>query len=331
MSAVQKIVGPTVWTGPELLADSSWRIELEPAHVAELLAAAERVADRPMTDVTRNDFELPTLAPVLARALDKVLYGSGLVLLSGVPVDQLPEPDLKRVYWGIGLHLGIPIPQNDAGDYLVQIRDEGLDFSNPVVRGYQTSVKLDYHSDSTDLVALLCLRPAKEGGVSTVVSASAVFNEAINRRPDLVDVLMAPWWRDRRKQDMAASFFQCRIFGLEDGTFTSYYGRQYIESATRSPDVPPLNERQVEALDLIDSVANDPEIHLGMDFRPGDIQVLNNYQIWHSRTDYVDYPEPERRRELYRLWLTVRDELNLPSDFEAAGITNRSVAFGSER
>ncbi|NHB12602.1 TauD/TfdA family dioxygenase, partial [Burkholderia cepacia] len=138
-----------------------------------------------------------------------------------------------RLFWGLGTHLGIGIAQNPAGDLLVHVRDQGLDFSNPEVRGYQTSARLEYHSDSSDIVALLCVRPAREGGVSTIVSAGAVRAEAHARRPDLADVLDGPWWWDRRQADLATSFFERRIFAESDGALVSYYGRAHIESATR--------------------------------------------------------------------------------------------------
>lgn len=328
MIDVQPVAGPAVWSGAEVEARTDWMFQLTETHITELLAALDAVGTTPMREITAGEFPLPTLGPVLNEFVEELVHGRGFVLIRGVPVEGLDEPALERLYWGIGQHLGIPIPQNDAGEYLVHIRDQGLDFANPEVRGYQTSARLDYHSDSTDVVGLLCVRPAKQGGVSTVVSASAVFNEAIARRPDLAAVLMQPWWWDRRKKDLSASFFQCRIFAVEGGRLTSYYGRSHIESASRSPDVPPLTPLQVEALDLLDSIANDPAFVLNMHFQPGDIQFLNNYKVWHARTDYVDHPEPHRKRDLYRLWLTLRCELDLPADFAEGGITKRSVAFG---
>ena len=110
-----------------------------------------------------------------------------------MPVDGVAERRCERLYWGLGTHLGIGIRQNDAGDVLVHVKDQGLDFSNPEVRGYQTAQRLEYHSDSSDVVGLLCVHPALNGGVSTIVSAGAVFEEAVRRRPDLTGVLTAPW------------------------------------------------------------------------------------------------------------------------------------------
>ncbi len=321
------ITGPAAWRGAEI-DGTDWCFELDGAHVDELRAAVAATAARPLADVRVADFVLPTLAPVLTSVVEQLVHGRGFVLLRGLPVAELDEAELERLFWGIGQHLGIPIPQNDAGDVLVHVRDEGLDFDDPTVRAYQTNDRLGYHSDSSDVVGLLCVRPAMEGGVSTIVSAAAVHNAAIAARPDLADVLGGSWWWDRRKPDLDTSFFQRRIFGVEpDGRFASYYGRSHIESAVRGPQVPALTDGQIEALDLLDSFANDPAFVLNMHFRPGDAQFLNNHLIWHARTPYLDFLEPQRKRDLYRLWLTVREPLALPDDFRTGGITERDEAF----
>lgn len=323
------VKGPAIWRGPEVEGQDEWKLILDERETAEVLTALESVNSEglALADITRENFSLPSLGSKLVSALDDVVEGRGFVLIRGVPTEGLSGEDLERVYWGIGQHLGVPIYQNDAFDYLVHIKDQGLDFNDPEVRGYQTNAELSYHSDSTDIVGLLCVRPSKEGGVSTVVSAGAVYNEAVRRRPDLVEVLESPWWWDRRKKDLSQSFFQCRIFGRAGEDLVSYYGRAHIESASRGDGIPELTDEQIEALDLIDSIANDPEFILNMNFRSGDIQFLNNYKVWHARTDYVDFEEPEKKRLLLRLWLTVRRDLDLPADFEAGGITNRSEAF----
>ena len=321
------VAGAAVWTGAEMSRRADWCLDLDSTHIDEMLAAEAAVAHLSLADITVDNFDLPTVSVLAAALIDELVNGRGFVLLRGLPVDGLGEATLERLYWGLGCHLGIGIPQNGAGDMLVHVRDQGLDFANPEVRGYQTSAALDYHSDSSDIVGLLCVHPAREGGVSTIVSAATVYNEALSRRPDLVDELCGTWWWDRRQKDLANSFFERRIFAVEDSALVSYYGRAHIESATRGAHVPALTARQIDALDLLDELANDPGLRLDMPFEPGDVQLLNNYKIWHARTDYVDYPEPDRARVLYRLWLTLREPLELPADFAVGGITDRSGAF----
>jgi len=321
------ITGPAVWTGAEMSRRDDWRCDLSHAHIEELLAATAAVAHLSLSEIRIDNFRPPTLGALVPNLIDELVNGRGFVLLRGVPVGGLDAATLERLYWGLGCHLGIGIPQNAAGDMLVHVRDQGLDFANPEVRGYQTSAALDYHSDSSDVVGLLCVHPAREGGVSTIVSAATVYNEAVRHRPDLIGELVGPWWWDRRQKDLSSSFFQRRIFAVQDGNLVSYYGRAHIESATRGAQVPALTARQIAALDVLDELANDPGLRLDMPFEPGDVQLLNNYKIWHARTDYIDFPEPDRKRVLYRLWLTLREPLALPADFAVGGITDRSGAF----
>jgi hypothetical protein len=318
------------WRGSEMQASDEWLLPLTATHVDELLTAVAGPASsaRALTEVGRDDIVLPTLGPALEAVLDELVDGRGFVLLRGLPIEQLSATEAELVFWAIGLHLGIPIPQNDAGELLVHVRDDGLDFANPTVRGYQTRQRLDYHSDSSDIVGLLCRHPAKTGGVSTIVSSTAVHDEVQRRRPDLAALLREPWWFDRRKGDTPENFFQRRICAYADDRLVTHYGRAHIESAVRGPGVPELTATQIEALDLVDELTNSPEFVLNMSFRVGDVQFLNNYLVLHARTDYEDWPEPERKRDLLRLWLTVRRPLDLPPDFAKGGITSRTAAFG---
>lgn len=320
--------GPAAWRGPEVVDDPSWRVELTAEHVAELRAALAGV-DRPgvsLRDIRAEDFPLATLGPVLAGVVDELVDGRGFVLLRGMPVADLDERQIELLYWGMGCHVGIAIHQKSEDDLLVHVRDLGVDPDDPRVRGFQTSARLDYHADSSDVVGLLCVRPAKSGGVSTIVSAVAVHDEIVRRRPDLAALLHEDWWHDRRSGDGPESFFRCPIFAEEGGRLFAHYGRQYIESATRGPGVPEMTAAQIEAMDLLDELDNSPDFVLNMDFAPGDVQFLNNYTVMHARTEYEDYPEPERRRDLIRLWLVLDRDLGLPPAFEAGGIVPRAVA-----
>ncbi|MBO4165106.1 TauD/TfdA family dioxygenase [Micromonospora antibiotica] len=327
---VEIVGGPAAWRGPEIVDSPDWKIELTEPHVAELMAALAAV-DRPgvgLRDVTKENFVLPTLAPVLSGVVDELVDGRGFVLVRGVPVERLTERQAELMYWGIGLYVGIPIHQKTEDDLLIHIRDQGVDRNDPLVRGFQTSARLDYHADSSDVVGLLCIRPAMSGGVSTIVSAVAVHDEIVRRRPDLAGALYADWWHDRRSGNGPESFFQCPIFGRNaSGKLFAHYGRAYIESAPRGEGVPDLTPTQIEAMDLLDELDNSDEFVLNMNFAPGDIQFLNNYTIMHARTDYQDHPEPERKRDLIRLWLVIDRDLGLPPAFDAGGIVPRAVAL----
>ena len=321
--------GPRAWLAREQRKLSDWEYRLGDAEVAELVDAARRLdrsGSHPIdfADVTVESFPLSATAATLRSVLEELLEGRGFALIRGVPVDELSVREAELLMWGVGLHLGVPIPQNAAGDLMVHVRDRGRRFSDPTVRAYETSESLEYHTDSGDIAGLLCLKPAKSGGVSTIASATAIHDEMVRRRPDLAQLLYEPWSRVTLLEKRIRRRAICERLG---GRLYFGYGRMYLERASsESSEIPPLTGAQVAALDLVDELANHPDFRLDMHFSPGDIQFLNNYAILHARTGYDDWPEPERKRDLCRLWI-VREDMVLPPGFQAHGIVARTVAF----
>jgi hypothetical protein len=266
----------------------------------EVRAAGRRKTGVPLTELTPESFPLPTAGPMLRWLAREVTDGAGFALLHGVPVDD--DPDLICV--GVGSHVGPIAAQGAEREPVQHVRDRGADPRVPATRSYQHKGALGYHADPTDIVALLCIRPAKCGGLSTIVRSAAVHDELARTRPDLTQVLYEPWWRDLRTGDGPDSFRQSPVYARDDrGRLSVSYGPDYIRSAQRGSYVPPLSPAQLEAMAVLDRLNSDPRFSVGMDLRPGDMQFLNNHTILHSRTAYEDYPEPERRRDLIRLWL----------------------------
>jgi hypothetical protein len=222
----------------------------------------------------------------------------------GVPVDQLTEEQCALVAVGIAGYVGRIVSQGPERVPVVQVRDEGADPAHSTTRSYQHSRRLGFHADPTDVVALLCLRPARSGGLSVIVSAVAVHNALADAWPDVARLFYEPWWFDRRTGDGPDSFHQQPVYTLDaDGRLRTRYGPDYMRSAQRGAHVPPLSAERLEALETLDRLNHDPDLVLTMDLRPGDLQFLNNHVILHSRTAYEDHPDPARRRHLIRLWL----------------------------
>ena len=264
------------------------------------------------------NFSLPTLGPALRAILQELLEGRGFILLRGLPVQSWSRERQALAYLGIGAWLGRFCSQNAKGHLLGHVKDLGLDIRDPHVRYYQTNRKLEYHTDSVDIVGLLCLRPAKAGGESYIASSMTVYNEILRRRPDLMPALFEPFPTDRRGEvpEGMKPWFDIPIYHWHAGRLSCIYVRQYIESAQKLfPEARRLTRAQVEAMDLMDELCNDPAIHLAMDFRPGDIQLLHNHQILHSRSDFENWPEPERQRHLLRMWLAPPEARPLPEVF----------------
>jgi hypothetical protein len=312
--------GAAAWYGPEMARRSDWLMPLAPAEIAEVEAAAKALVARQadIAAITARDFPLPTLAPKLkARVDDEVLNGRGFILLRGLPVERWTMLEAATAYFGLGAHLGSARSQNGKGHVLGHVQDLGLASNDPNVRIYQTHERQTFHTDSCDIVGLLCLKTARSGGLSALVSSTTIFNEMRRQRPDLLKLLFEPVATDRRGEvpEGQKPYFQIPTFSWHKGFLTAIYQRQYIDSAQRFPDAPRLSPAHVEALEMFDALTNDPRLHMFMEFKPGDVQLVHNHTILHDRTSFVDWPEPERRRHLLRLWLAAAHARPLPEVF----------------
>lgn len=298
------IASPAAWRGAELAPE--WTTALSEAELAEIevaLAALRRV-DRPLAQLTAADFPLPTLQPRIAAWRQVLGRGRGVQVVRGVPVERWPLGDCERFFFALGLHLGTPGAQNRNEELLGHVRDEGLSYSDPGVRGYRTAAHLSYHCDAADVVGLLCYRPAKAGGRSRFVSSVTVWNQLLARRPELAARLFAPMELDTRG-DGGLNFFAMPPCRYADGQLRTFYHADYLRTAQQHRGAQPLGRCERELLDLYDEIASSPENYWEMDFAPGDIQLLNNHSIMHARSQYEDHPEPERKRHLLRLWLSL--------------------------
>lgn len=306
----------SAWYGAELAKSDEWIVTLGPVEIAEVERAVDEL-DRSraeVTTITAAKVRLPALGPRLHELLDEVLNGRGFVLIRGLPVERWSRRQAAIAFLAIGVHLGDLRMQNAAGHLLGHVRDLGRSSDDPNTRIYQTSERQTHHTDSCDVVGLMCLQTAKSGGLSSLVSSTTIFNEMRRRRPDLLSVLLQPIETDRRGEVPAGSkpYFDIPVFNYHEGLVSAIYQRQYIESARRFPGVAPLTTLQIEALDLLDHLADDPTLNLTMQLHPGDIQLVHNHTILHDRTAFQDYPQPERKRHLLRLWLAPVGARRLP-------------------
>jgi hypothetical protein len=308
MSAViltEPIAGPAAWTGGELAEDPSWIYRLSAHDIDELDSALAHVRRRGLTavQVKRADFALPKLGGTLQAVSHELEFGRGFVQIKGLPVDRYTLDEAKIIYWGVGTHLGAAVSQNAKGDLIGDVRDAGLDIKRGGVRGYQTKSASPFHVDETDVVGLLCWRAAKSGGASGIVSSLALYNALLEAHPWYLGLLYRPFtydWRGEQPRG-AAPVYRWPVFDYYDGRLSCRYSRRMIEFAQQTNGVA-LSAVEKEAFDVMDALIE--KLRLDIDFDPGDMQFLNNYVVLHSRTAFEDFPEPERKRHLLRLWLT---------------------------
>jgi hypothetical protein len=307
-TALQPVTTAAAWRGDELGASSQWISHLDRDQVAELEALGARfVADDPdLRFVQAGDYPLVACAEAITAWGADVDTGRGFVLVRGLRTELYSDALSAAIYYIVGLHLGEPMHQNRLGDLMEHVyATSDKTIADPTALSAKIRDVLPYHSDSSDVVGLLCLRPARAGGASCLVSGAQIYNEILDRRPDLAPLLFEPLHWDWFRQDHNAPSrtYTSPTVSITDGVFSIYAGGLYVKTAQSYPEVPRLRPEQVELLDLIDEIAVEPGMALEMDFRPGDIQWLSNYAALHSRTEFVDWPEPQRRRHLLRLWL----------------------------
>ena len=305
----EPVADAAAWTGEALRGADSWVVRWTAAECDELLAAAAHVRrlGRRAPGFGREDFPLPTLAPRLASLIAEVTQGRGFLLLRGLPIAQGDEQGARDILWGLGLHWGTPITQNHAGDAIAEITDKGLDASQPGVKPSLTNAEQRPHSDPGDVVALLCVRKAREGGVSRIASALAIYNRLLAERPGELGCLDRGFHHDLRGDATPEAPFGCTpapipVYRHYGGRLSCVFNATSVKQAQArmGTSVP---EREMALIDRIVELAHDDALRLDMAFEPGDIQLLNNYTVVHWRTGFQDHPEADRKRLLYRLWI----------------------------
>ena len=311
---------PAAWTREQMQSTEAWKYQLSEQEVEELKAAVRHAiaTGKPVARLSKADFPVPVLTPRIDQLRNELENGRGFELWRGLPVQTWSEHELSVAFWGLGLHLGGPIVQNSKGELLGSvINTTGTDPStNANSRFYHTNHAAPFHVDGADVVGLACVRRSKSGGASLVVSSCSIYNAILRKRPDLIPLMYEPLWFDHRGEHNAVTgepYWVTSICGYINSKLSIMYLRNFIESGQRYEGAPPLTDKHRELFDLIDELAASDELCLSMDFQPGDIQWLNNHTTLHSRTSYVDYDEPERRRWLLRLWLNF-DERNRFTD-----------------
>lgn len=313
-----KLCEPSAWRGEDLQkSEDLWTYHLGKADVQELENAASNFlcSGKPLGQISPKDFVLDRLTKILKDTQKQLRNGIGFRVISGLPTSNYSAEFTATIFCGMGSYIGAARSQNAAGHLLGHVRDTGADLNTTNVRVYQTNARQSFHTDSTDVVGLLCLREAKVGGDSMLASSMTALKEIVNHRPELVEALFEPVAYDRRGEvaEGQERFFTIPIYHWYEGFLSCIYHRTYINSAQRYDNAPKLTDCQYEALNELDRILDDPSIHLKMRLKPGDMQFVYNHCMLHDRTEFEDWNVAEKKRHLLRLWLSLPDDRPLPA------------------
>jgi hypothetical protein len=326
---IEPLCGPSAWDASALDQSGGWSVELDADEITCLDDALDTVVSRQIawSSLTKAQFPLPVLSQKLELISTELEDGCGVVSLRGISPERYTADELRTLWFGLSLHLGIPVYQNPQGQLLRDICNEGEGIGKRY--GQMTSrdgvflssrartaspAELRFHTDRADIVGLLCVGRAKSGGETRIASSVTVHNEMIRRRPALAAVLYAPIYRSRLGEEAGGDqkFYPLPVFGCRAGKFTSHYSRTYVEAAQLLPEVPKMTDEQWAALDLLAELAEEHCVESV--FEPGDIQFLNNHVIYHARRPFIDDAASGYKRNLMRIWLCPPRNRALPED-----------------
>lgn len=325
------IGGSFAWTVPEVMKRDDWICRLDDSDVAEIDDAVRFTRQRGLAiqEIGRDEFPLGRLTTRLGALRAQIRSGLGFGYIKGLPVERYDRETLVRLYWGLCRHVGDPVTQNRNGHLVSDVVDVGDTALDHDKRLTQSNAELCFHTDSCDVVTLLCINRAFAGGESMIVSGISVHDELMRRRPDLLTELYKPIYMDRRGEVPPGKkpWFGMPLFSWHRNLFTGYSPiRQYVDSLARFADAPRMSNAQREALDLYYEICEKDAFCLSLHFEPGDIQFLQNHVVFHSRTAYVDAPGP--KRHLMRIWLSLSDGRCLPASMAEKWI---NIEVGTRR
>lgn len=309
------------WIVDDLKHDTGWVYRLDDRSADRVAEVVKQAFDpeRPLFDYRREEFDFGPAWPLIAQAVREAYFGRGFSLLKGLPRDRLDAAEFRILTWAIGLNIGVARPQGKASHYMSEVRAAGMNYRSAGGRGYNTNSLLDFHADTCDIVALACFNKAKAGGQSMVSSSVTAWERMVSERPDLAEVALQDFHFSRNQEEAPDEdpYYPQPLFDFRAGRLFGKWNRNRVRTAQEIEGVPRLTDAQRACTDMLDEILRRPDLMYTMWLEPGDLQFMNNHVMLHSRTEFEDYDEPDRKRLLYRLWLAPPDSVPLPEKWRA--------------
>jgi hypothetical protein len=300
----QPIVGRSAWRPSDFPSKAALAFRLTEQHFAAFDQALAANRHRAPEDITRQDFPLHAIADDMALWRHEVLHGRGFILLQELPVERYSQEELTTIYWGLGTYFGRAVSQSPLGDRIGHVTDVGG--KDRRERAYRNSRELTLHTDRCDVIGMLCLRQAMEGGVSGYASAHTIYNDILASQPELLEPLFAGFHYHRFGEQLPGEPLvtpqKVPVLSECEGQVSVVFLRTYIEMAAKELGFELTNQERA-ALDYFEAVARRDDVKLTFMLEPGEAIFLNNCMVLHNRSSFEDYADSARKRLLLRLWL----------------------------
>ena len=311
---------PSAWEIEDLKSTDDWCFEIDESDGILLRDSIKSLfeQDRDLFSYSPNEFNFGSSWEHIEKAVAEAHHGKGISIVRGLPREDLSQDEFRLLSWAIGLKAGVARPQGLASQYISAVQDAGTDYRAANGRGYSSNAELDFHVDVADLTILTCYNKAKSGGQSMISSGVTAHNYLIKERPDLAEIAYQHFYFSRQEEQAPDEkpFYSLPLFEEESGNLFCNWNRNRVQSAQNIEGVPELSKLQKETMDFLDEILTRPELMYTMYLEPGDMQIINNYRMFHSRTGYLDYENDLKKRCLYRLWLSPPDSIKLPESWK---------------
>ncbi len=312
---------PAAWTAATL--ESGWRRPFGREEIKALDRALRRYEEaNGGLDLRMDaavDFRAEGLDDFVAEIRHRLVEGQGVVAFENFPVERYGDEELRVLWWALSNAIGVPVPQSHRGDLIGDVRDIGTGISGRAGRGYTSSSELNFHADVCDVSGLFFLRTARSGGVTRIASSVTTHDRIAQARPDLLSELYTPMpcsWQNNQPPG-ETGWYDMPVFGEVDGRSSCAYVRTNLIDAAKNAGAPPLTPKQIEAVEFVKETASEPDMWVERMFGPGAMLFVHNHTVLHLRTAFVDWDEPERKRHLLRIWLSMPNNRQLPQTFES--------------
>src|SRR5438105_2429245 len=308
---MQPIDGAGVWTRRDVRPEE-YRIDLSAACLDEIRRAADEIRAFPLPTVLRTptDFAMPACRREMARVREMLDHGRRFAIVDRLPMAEMDAAEANAIYWLLSSMVSRPVAQKVDGTMIYDVLDTGQEaLPGSGVRPDKTNIEIRFHNDNAyndtppDYVGLLCLRQAQSGGHSRVLSFHAAHNALLARYPKRLPRLHQPFWFDRQREfhPGESPIFSAPAFE-NSGELKARFSVHQINSGYALKGEA-IDAQGAAAIDAVLEVFEEDGLAVDFDLEPGQMQFVDNRTQGHSRTAFVDYPDPARKRHLVRLWM----------------------------